>query len=159
MVISFLQVLQESVTKLLPGGEKKAAELPLIAIGAMAGTVIVKGSIWFACIRVKTTQVQALAQGTSFSLSSWYFHSISHRLQNGRLLQHPVSFVPIHWSQSQYLVAWPRWCSSAFPLHHLWLGKHLFWEYNSTEWFCHWRLPSKEVDILGLSVFSCRGWL
>lgn len=63
MVIAFVQVLQESVEKLLPGGEKKAAELPLIAVGAMGGTVIVKGIIWFGCIRIKTTQVQALAQG------------------------------------------------------------------------------------------------
>lgn len=69
MVIAFLQVLQESVEKLLPGGEKKAAELPLIAVGAMAGTVIVKGIIWFGCIRVKTTQVQALAQGEKSRLS------------------------------------------------------------------------------------------
>ena len=63
MVIAFMQVLKESVEKLLPGGEKKAAELPLIAVGAMLATVIVKGVIWFGCIRVKTTQVQALAQG------------------------------------------------------------------------------------------------
>jgi divalent metal cation (Fe/Co/Zn/Cd) transporter len=63
MVIAFMQVLKESVEKLLPGGERKAAELPLIAVGAMLATVIVKGIIWFGCIRVKTTQVQALAQG------------------------------------------------------------------------------------------------
>jgi divalent metal cation (Fe/Co/Zn/Cd) transporter len=63
MVIAFMQVLKESVEKLLPGGEKKAAELPLIAVGAMLGTVILKGIIWFGCIRVKTTPVQALAQG------------------------------------------------------------------------------------------------
>lgn len=63
MVIAFVQVLQESVVKMLPGPEKKAAELPLIAVGSMGGTVIVKGIIWFGCIRIKTTQVQALAQG------------------------------------------------------------------------------------------------
>jgi divalent metal cation (Fe/Co/Zn/Cd) transporter len=63
MVIAFMQVLKESVEKLLPGGEREAAELPLIAVGAMLATVIVKGIIWFGCIRVKTTQVQALAQG------------------------------------------------------------------------------------------------
>ena len=72
MVISFLQILQESVTKLLPGGEKKAAELPLIAAGSMLATIIVKGIIWFGCIPIKTTQVQALAQGKFdiFSYSS-----------------------------------------------------------------------------------------
>lgn len=63
MVISFLQVLKESVEKLLPGGEKKAVELPALAAGSMLATIIVKGIIWFACIRVQTTQVQALAQG------------------------------------------------------------------------------------------------
>jgi hypothetical protein len=45
------------------GGEKKAVELPPIAIGAMLATVVVKGVISFGCIRLKATQVQALAQG------------------------------------------------------------------------------------------------
>ena len=63
MIISFLQILQESVKKLLPGSPRVAAGLPPIAIGALAATVAVKGIIWFGCIRVKTTQVQALAQG------------------------------------------------------------------------------------------------
>ena len=40
----------------------KAQELPLIAVGAMLATIIVKGIIWFGCIPIKTTQVQALAQ-------------------------------------------------------------------------------------------------
>lgn len=62
MVISFLQILQESVEKLLPGQPREASELPLIAIGAMAGTVIIKGIIGLGCIKIKTTQVQALAQ-------------------------------------------------------------------------------------------------
>lgn len=61
MVISFLQILQESVEKIMPlKGE--ATALPLIAVGALLATVIVKGIIWFGCIRIKTTQVQALAQ-------------------------------------------------------------------------------------------------
>ena len=62
MVISFLQILQESVTKLLPNGDHSIATLPAIAIGAMAGTVVLKGIIGLGCMRVKTTQVQALAQ-------------------------------------------------------------------------------------------------
>lgn len=61
MVISFLQILQESVEKILPlKGE--AEELPWVAVGAMGATVIVKGIIWFGCTPIKTTQVQALAQ-------------------------------------------------------------------------------------------------
>ena len=63
MIISFLQILQESVKKLLPGGPREAATLPPVAIGALVGTVVVKGIIWIGCTRIKTTQVQALAQG------------------------------------------------------------------------------------------------
>ena len=63
MIISFVQILQESVTKLMPGGEKKATELPPAAIGALLGTVVMKGIIGLGCVRIKTTQVQALAQG------------------------------------------------------------------------------------------------
>ncbi|KAM3068877.1 hypothetical protein ACMFMG_004051 [Clarireedia jacksonii] len=62
MIISFIQILQESVTKLLSKGPHEAKELPVIAIASMAGTIGLKGIIWFGCIRVKTTQVQALAQ-------------------------------------------------------------------------------------------------
>ena len=62
MIVSFLQILQTSVTKLLPGKPHEAATLPPTAIGALAGTVIVKGIIWIGCARVHTTQVQALAQ-------------------------------------------------------------------------------------------------
>ena len=61
MVISFLQILQESVEKLLPL-EGKAETLPPVAIGALLATIVVKGIIWFGCIPIKTTQVQALAQ-------------------------------------------------------------------------------------------------
>lgn len=70
MVISFLQILQESVKKLLPGGPREAAGLPPTAIGALVATVVVKGIIWIGCARVKTTQVQALAQGTVLSQES-----------------------------------------------------------------------------------------
>lgn len=83
MIISFLQILQESVKKLLPGGPKKAAELPITAIGALVATVVVKGIIWFGCIRVKTTQVQALAQDCKtdvvFNTFSLLFPLIGHR--------------------------------------------------------------------------------
>lgn len=48
MVISFLQILQESVEKLLPSDTpKKAEELPAIAVAALLATIIVKGIIWF----------------------------------------------------------------------------------------------------------------
>ena len=65
MVVSFLQILQESVQKLLPNGDHKVASLPPVAIGAMAGNAIVKGIIGIGCWPIKTTQVQALVQGKS----------------------------------------------------------------------------------------------
>lgn len=69
MVISFIQILQESVEKLLPDAPHKAAELPAVAIGAMAATVVIKGIIGLGCMKIKTTQVQALAQGMPSALS------------------------------------------------------------------------------------------
>ncbi|KAL9119650.1 MAG: hypothetical protein Q9187_003791 [Circinaria calcarea] len=62
MVISFLQILKESVEKLLPGGPRKAEELPAAAVAALLGTVVVKGLIGLGCFKIKTTQVQALVQ-------------------------------------------------------------------------------------------------
>ncbi|KAL8919641.1 MAG: hypothetical protein Q9208_006673 [Pyrenodesmia sp. 3 TL-2023] len=83
MVISFLQILQESVKKLLPGGPKVAAGLPPTAIGALAATIVIKGIIWFGCIRVKTTQVQALAQDCKtdviFNTLSLLFPLVGHQ--------------------------------------------------------------------------------
>lgn len=84
MVVSFLQILQESVTKLLPGEAKAAATLPATAIAALAGTVIVKGIIWIGCAKIKTTQVQALAQDCKtdvvFNTLSLLFPLIGHQL-------------------------------------------------------------------------------
>jgi hypothetical protein len=61
MVISFLQILQESVQKLAPL-EGEPEKLTATAIGAMAATIIIKGIIGIGCWPIKTTQVQALAQ-------------------------------------------------------------------------------------------------
>lgn len=73
MIVSFVQVLQESVEKLLPG-TGKAERLPIIAISAMAATIGLKGLIWFGCIPIKTTQVQALAQDCKTDV---YFNTLS----------------------------------------------------------------------------------
>ena len=86
MIVSFLQILQESVTKLLPSSAPhEAASLPAIAIGALAATVIVKGIIWIGCIPIKTTQVQALAQDCKtdviFNTLSLLFPLIGHAFQ------------------------------------------------------------------------------
>jgi cation diffusion facilitator family transporter len=84
MVISFMQILKESVEKLMPGGSHKVAELPPAAIFAMVATIVVKGTIWFGCARVKTTQVQALAQDCKtdvyFNTLSLLFPLIGHKL-------------------------------------------------------------------------------
>ncbi|KAI0569315.1 cation efflux family protein [Pyrenophora tritici-repentis] len=74
MVISFLQILQESIKKLLPSGEHDVAMLPPAAIFAMVATIVVKGTIWIGCARVKTTQVQALAQDCKTDV---YFNTLS----------------------------------------------------------------------------------
>lgn len=62
MIVSFLQILQESVKKLLPDAPHEAKTLPAAAIFAMLITVISKGIIGLGCLRMKTTQVQALVQ-------------------------------------------------------------------------------------------------
>jgi cation diffusion facilitator family transporter len=74
MVISFVQILQESIQKLLPDGDHQVASLPAVAIGAMAGTVGLKGLIGLGCMRIKTTQVQALAQDCKTDV---YFNTLS----------------------------------------------------------------------------------
>lgn len=74
MVISFLQILQESVQKLLPSGDHGIATLSTIAIASMAGTVVIKGLIGLGCMRIKTTQVQALAQDCKTDV---YFNTLS----------------------------------------------------------------------------------
>ena len=61
MVISFLQILKESVEKLIPL-EGETEMLSGTAIGALLATIILKGAIGLGCLRIKTTQVQALVQ-------------------------------------------------------------------------------------------------
>lgn len=74
MVISFVQILQESVQKLLPNGDHEIATLPAVAIGSMAGTIVIKGIIGIGCYRIKTTQVQALWQDCKTDV---YFNTLS----------------------------------------------------------------------------------
>lgn len=84
MIVSFLQILQESVKKLLPSGDHTTATLPPAAIFSMVATIVVKGTIWIGCARVKTTQVQALAQDCKtdvyFNTLSLAFPLIGHQL-------------------------------------------------------------------------------
>ncbi|KAF2205798.1 hypothetical protein GQ43DRAFT_496220, partial [Delitschia confertaspora ATCC 74209] len=84
MVVSFLQILQESIERLLPSGNHETANLPPLAIFGMVATIVVKGTIWIGCSRVKTTQVQALAQDCKtdvyFNTLSLLFPLIGHKL-------------------------------------------------------------------------------
>ncbi|KAK4934278.1 hypothetical protein LTR10_024403 [Elasticomyces elasticus] len=74
MIISFVQVLQESVEKLLPHSPHGVATLPPIAIGAIASNIVLKGIIGLACMRIRTTQVQALVQDCKTDV---YFNTLS----------------------------------------------------------------------------------
>jgi divalent metal cation (Fe/Co/Zn/Cd) transporter len=62
MVISFLQVAKESIEKLMPHLPTSADPLPTVAVASMAATIGLKGIIWFGCMPIKSSQVQALAQ-------------------------------------------------------------------------------------------------
>ena len=61
MVISFAQILQESVERLMP--PHAAAEvLSTAAIAALLATIVIKGIIGLGCRPIKTSAVQALVQ-------------------------------------------------------------------------------------------------
>ncbi|KAB8345928.1 hypothetical protein FH972_022981 [Carpinus fangiana] len=83
MIVSFIEILQESAKKIMPGSPRSTALLPPSAIGAMLGTVILKGIIGLGCMRIKTTQVQALAQDCKtdviFNTLSLLFPLVGHR--------------------------------------------------------------------------------
>lgn len=63
MIVSFLEILQESVGKLLPSSDRMTPNLRPEALGAMVANVVVKGVIGLFYFRVKNSQVQALVQG------------------------------------------------------------------------------------------------
>lgn len=63
MVVSFLEILRQSVAKLLPSGDHNTLSLSPVAIGAMAGNTVVKGLVGLYYFRVDNPQVQALVQG------------------------------------------------------------------------------------------------
>lgn len=89
MVISFIQVAKESIEKLMPHLPTSADPLPTVAVASMvscpaahglrrhgkrltlahrqAATIGLKGVIWFGCMPIKSSQVQALAQGKGSS--------------------------------------------------------------------------------------------
>lgn len=81
MVVSFLQILQESVTRLM-GDDHEVPKLPAVAIASMASTIGLKGAIWFGCRWQSSSQVQALAQDCKtdviFNTASLLFPAIGY---------------------------------------------------------------------------------
>lgn len=73
MVISFLQILQESFERLLPP-HARAEMLSVAAIASLVSTVVIKGAIGLGCRPIKTTQVQALVQDCK---TDAYFNTLS----------------------------------------------------------------------------------
>lgn len=61
MVISFAQILKESIERLLPP-HPNAEVLSTAAIASLLATIVVKGVIGLGCRPIRTTQVQALVQ-------------------------------------------------------------------------------------------------
>jgi divalent metal cation (Fe/Co/Zn/Cd) transporter len=60
MVLSFMQILQESVSRLMKHGDPEA--LGVAAVASLLATIVMKGLIGIGCKPIKTTQVQALVQ-------------------------------------------------------------------------------------------------
>ncbi|KAK2592389.1 hypothetical protein QQS21_009908 [Conoideocrella luteorostrata] len=61
MVISFLQILEESVQRMMPP-HAQIEVLSTVAIISLVATIVIKGVIGLGCMPIKTTQVQALVQ-------------------------------------------------------------------------------------------------
>ncbi|KAJ5993418.1 hypothetical protein N7451_009142 [Penicillium sp. IBT 35674x] len=73
MIISFLQILQESVKRLFWPGDRGTLPLPLVAIWSMAGNAIIKGMVGIFYSQVKSSQVQTLVQDVYFNTASLIF--------------------------------------------------------------------------------------
>lgn len=73
MVISFLQILQESFGRLMPP-HANAEMLSVAAIASLVATIVIKGTIGIGCLPIKTTQVQALVQDCKTDV---YFNTLS----------------------------------------------------------------------------------
>ncbi|KAK5284244.1 adenylate kinase [Exophiala xenobiotica] len=62
VIVSFAQILQESVDKLLPSGDHMTLGLSPVAIGAMGANIVLKGVVGLFYFKVENSQVQALVQ-------------------------------------------------------------------------------------------------
>ena len=72
MVLSFAQILQESLGRLMKHADAEA--LSIAAIASLVATIVLKGFIGLCCRPIKTTQVQALVQDCKTDV---YFNTLS----------------------------------------------------------------------------------
>lgn len=83
MVISFLQILQESLSRIMPP-HAETEVLSAAAVGSLLATIILKGIIGLGCRPIRTTQVQALVQDCKtdviFNTLSLLFPLIGHQV-------------------------------------------------------------------------------
>ncbi|KAI9903497.1 hypothetical protein N3K66_000026 [Trichothecium roseum] len=73
MVISFMQILKESVERIMPP-HATAEMLSAAAIASLVATIVIKGIIGIGCKPIRTTQVQALVQDCKTDV---YFNTLS----------------------------------------------------------------------------------
>lgn len=90
MMVSFLQILQESIKRLISPRDGNNLSLSSVAIWSMAGNAIVKGLVGIFYAHVKTSQVQTLVQGRAFwQLSAPMLIMIQIARQTCILTRHP----------------------------------------------------------------------
>ncbi|BGP15106.1 hypothetical protein JCM10213_006562 [Rhodosporidiobolus nylandii] len=62
MISSFLQVLIESIQKILDGANLDQTALPNVALAVMGATIVIKTAVWLSCRAIKSASVEALQQ-------------------------------------------------------------------------------------------------
>lgn len=133
MVISFLQILKESVEKIMPL-EGEAKMLGTTAIAALLATIIIKGIIGIGCLPIKTTQVQALAQDCKtdvvFNTLSLLFPFIGAKADIWWLDVSSLLCPKVFWFEnpSANNPCAACWCWPPIAIHHLRLGPYLLRE-------------------------------
>lgn len=149
MVISFAQILQESVEKLMPL-EGEAEALGNAAIAALVATVVVKGtlrpslSLSLLTYKLHKRKPPSPKRNPSKRLTRLLLHHYRHhlvrlfpnqnhpspspcqRLQNRRQLQHPLPPLSPHRLLRRHLVARSRRRRHSIHLHHFRLGFDVF---------------------------------
>lgn len=61
MISSFLQVLIESISRMLDPAHE-APHIPYIVLAVMTATIVIKSAVWLSCRAIKSASVEALQQ-------------------------------------------------------------------------------------------------